>query len=57
MSKKLKKCPFCGGDDVGIIRRDEYGNYAVRCWDCGATGEPCDYESDAIEAWNTRVEE
>ena len=56
MNKKLKKCPFCGKDE-GEITHNEYMEYFVRCGNCGAMGPWRAHEDDAIEEWNTRVEE
>lgn len=58
MYKKLKPCPFCGGEVV----MDELQITATRkvdyfiCENCGATThfEYADSLSEAIEAWNTR---
>lgn len=70
-NKKLKPCPFCGGE-ASLLRRykrlDGGGWYkiaVVECDDCGSNGG--DYivdghfgastsEQDAIDAWNRRVE-
>ncbi len=51
--KKLKKCPFCGGEAhvVGILTR------WVVCDECGAELKFFKTEEEAIEAWNRRVGE
>jgi Lar family restriction alleviation protein len=50
----LKPCPFCGQEETEIINDER--RLAVRCGYCGATGEECSTEKQAIEAWNKRVE-
>jgi Lar family restriction alleviation protein len=54
----LKLCPFCGHNDTEIELMVEEGNIktkAVRCKYCGATGEQCTKDKDAIDSWNTRA--
>ena len=62
--EKLKKCPFCGGEaevfetDIIVAKI-----IVVKCCNeaCGGTmGNPeenFENKDEAIEAWNTRVEE
>jgi len=52
MSPKLKPCPFCGGDQIGVDRFD--GSYNCDCLDCGAEGPICKSEKIAANRWNTR---
>lgn len=70
-NKKLKPCPFCGGE-ASLLRRHKrldgggwYKIAVVECDDCGSNSG--DYivdghfgvntsEQDAIDAWNRRVE-
>jgi Lar family restriction alleviation protein len=57
MSKDLKPCPFCGGEDTEIapgLKGDWYigcltCNYQIRCEDCT--------EEDTVRYWNTRPAE
>lgn len=57
MSKELKPCPFCGGEDVEHLP-DGFGNWLVGC-------VTCDYriqcvsctEDEAVRYWNTRPAE
>ena len=57
MSKELRECPFCGGEDVEYLP-DGFGNWLVGC-------VTCDYriqcvsctEDEAIRYWNTRPAE
>ena len=49
---ELLPCPFCGGE--AEIHPAYYGCY-VECIDCDASTRVEGFESDAIEAWNTRT--
>lgn len=54
--EELRKCPFCGGKAVirhGIISGD---NIYVECVECGAGTKIFYVESEAIAAWNRRVD-
>ena len=63
VSKKLKRCPFCG-EIAGVVPdRIKYKNgeieeiYSVKCYGCsGGTTFYFDVD-DAIEQWNVRAEE
>jgi len=65
MTDKLKPCPFCGRDEIGIHEdRDLHPGlyrYSAECDWCSGTawGEACTSDSkaydSAIEAWNTRT--
>ena len=49
---KLKPCPFCGSDDLGMNGGSEY----VFCRGCGAEGAwNDDNVEEAIAAWNRRA--
>lgn len=52
-SKKLKKCPFCGGE-AEILQRGAMST-SIRCKDCGCRTGECAYEDAAIFNWNKRV--
>lgn len=51
--EELKPCPFCGGE-ASLMRSNTL--YKVECKDCGVAGNVRVFQSDAIAAWNTRVE-
>lgn len=51
--KKLKKCPFCGGE--AEIAGDKI--FWVICKECTAETKCFDTREEAIEAWNRRAEE
>ena len=56
----IKRCPFCGNDDISEIsvneNWEEYNNpYSVKCWKCGSQGPKSDDKSKAIKLWNDRV--
>lgn len=63
MMEELKPCPFCGNEPTIRIFKGKDGwrdRYAVICrYDeggCGAESGLYHYESEAIEAWNRRME-
>ncbi len=53
--KKLKPCPFCGGE-AKVVKADI--TYTVMCIQCPATiGRQWYAErKEAVEAWNRRVD-
>lgn len=56
MSKKLKPCPFCGGEAELYGEEMDYG---VRCKDednCEGKVDHFATERLAVKAWNRRVE-
>ena len=64
---ELKPCPFCGGTNVEVLNRLEEepemelvgltkDNWNVLCHDCYACGGTRRTATDAIEAWNGRVD-
>ena len=57
MDKKLSRCPFCRGQ--AVINHTFYANplYWGECSVCLATGKREFTEQDAIQSWNTRIEE
>lgn len=57
--QKLKPCPFCGGKaKIFHYEQGDYYNeaFSVYCDNCGASLEDYDFEEQAIEHWNKRVE-
>lgn len=48
----LRRCPFCGSDDLDDERID-----AIVCTNCGATGPDAKYEdpAEARALWNRRT--
>jgi Lar family restriction alleviation protein len=56
----LKPCPFCGSTNVRLwkgqtVGTGDNGIRFVRCFECGSRG-PFSEQSEAIDAWNKRVE-
>ena len=50
---KLKPCPFCGGEVLGVfVNRN--GFYVV-CYGCNTCGPEKPLQVEAEEAWNRRV--
>lgn len=56
--ERLKKCPFCGGKNIGVWERKTYSFfpplYAVHCYDCHYGLQELSTKEKAIAAWNTR---
>lgn len=50
--KKLKPCPFCGGE---ARIKNFYGNRFVQCEDCRTTTSVYSKKEKAIAVWNTRT--
>jgi len=59
-NEKLKPCPFCGSEKVGIYIDDGgdsgHVTYDVSCESCSGNVVCCEAEADAIAAWNARVD-
>ena len=55
MIEELKPCPFCGGEAI-LVHLNEVNEY-VECVDCNAESALYDRRIQAIEAWNSRVED
>lgn len=60
---ELKRCPFCGGDDITVYDFDPFDGYQgdcrrwfARCRFCGAAIERKSKE-EAVNAWNRRVDD
>ncbi len=53
MSEALKPCPFCGG--AAVLCKPAFGRPYVACMNNFCPG-PKETESEAIAAWNRRVE-
>lgn len=56
---ELKRCPFCGGDNVGVWHNRPVSpliadSYEVRCYNCNFGLRPERLKDKAVEAWNTR---
>jgi Lar family restriction alleviation protein len=57
MTDKLRECPFCGGENVGVFSWNppfRFTKYSVHCYDCHFGLYEVDNKEDAIKAWNTR---
>lgn len=54
--KKLKPCPFCGGEVYTYTDEDWYWKWKVECQGCGCDLGYYETEAEATEAWNKRVE-
>ena len=63
---KLKPCPYCGENELGIKThshpiiehsRDTYitDSFFIHCFSCGALGPPCSTWDEAEKAWNERA--
>lgn len=47
---KIKLCPWCGSDDVGV----SYGGYwTVECGNCGHVGGTAETSDEAVGKWNS----
>ena len=53
MGDSLKKCPFCGSQNIIV---SNWGMWSCWCADCKAKSEDGIYKKDAIEAWNRRTD-
>lgn len=58
MEDRLKPCPFCGGDNVGIWENRAPASkdfrYSANCYDCHISLGFEKTKEEAIEKWNTR---
>ena len=61
MNKKLKPCPFCGGDNIGTDYIATYSLdssfYVFGCLDCDITfmTDSAKIDDYCLELWNKRV--
>ena len=53
--KKLKTCPFCGGNATNVEKNEDFGEFTVTCWSCLFDGPHGKNKSEAIAIWNRRV--
>lgn len=51
--KKLKECPFCGGE--AILDDNGDGYYWVKCGTCECVMDGKNNKQEAIKEWNTRI--
>lgn len=51
MTKELRRCPSCGGDDIRCEDKDTKSFY---CYECDLQSRKCETIEEAIEAWNRR---
>lgn len=52
-NNRLEKCPFCKSSNVTLI--DDYRDWYVQCYKCGARGPVKKDAREAKEAWNKRT--
>lgn len=50
---EIRDCPFCGSYEASVTT--VLGYAFVRCYLCGATGEPISYQPNTIEAAKERA--
>lgn len=54
---KLKPCPFCGSENIGIIEDWEGGqHFWASCFDCDARTAEHEAFNKAAQYWNIRIE-
>lgn len=60
MMYQLKPCPFCGSEEIIILRNVNKGNFACECGNCSAQVPNLNNtrynKEEAVRAWNTRAE-
>lgn len=54
MMADLKRCPFCGGDDLTMVNDEKL--FFVGCCTCATCGPVEITEEEATEAWNRRAD-
>jgi|GEM_PF-5632043 len=57
MKEKLKPCPFCGSENIEIVRSPITERFIATCNSCAASSRYFNDEDEAIDGWNMRVEE
>ena len=63
METELKSCPFCGDNNLRIIKDFSFAEdlslkiteCLVSCLNCGASGPSIVFVENAIEGWNKRI--
>ncbi|MBQ9526705.1 MAG: Lar family restriction alleviation protein [Fretibacterium sp.] len=54
MTEKLKPCPFCGGEMIGVHEIED-NSWLVFCHHCGGMMRSLVAKDNAIERWNRRA--
>lgn len=57
MKEKLKPCPFCGSENIEIVRSPITERFIATCNSCAVSSRYFNDEDEAIEGWNRRAEE
>ena len=57
MQEKLKPCPFCGSENIEIVRSPITERFIAACNSCAASSRYFNDEDEAIDGWNRRAEE
>ena len=58
LSKRLKRCPFCGKHPQTVVDDETEEKFGVKCFNCGGSIYPEKATlKEAIDAWNRRVKE
>lgn len=52
---EIKNCAHCGGEPQQIDARD--GSYFIHCKACGVQTNWTHLKGDAVDAWNSRIEQ
>jgi Lar family restriction alleviation protein len=56
---EAKCCPFCGSEDIGLIKKkfltNLHNSYYIMCDKCEAEGPASDSCRQAIVKWNERI--
>ena len=51
-NRELKPCPFCGADEVSLVKEDEY--VFACCSQCCSMTRYVQSKTRAVELWNRR---
>lgn len=58
---ELKPCPFCGGNDLRLVKTLSTGRYIMDCRGCRKQvyfdSVECMSRKNVIEAWNRRADD